>query len=162
VSAEEWLNGAVQRALTVGDPARYPELVGAVEALAGCGAVSDEVARAARRRLDEAFDRAPVAAPRDARPCGGGAARSEERLAAVLCPPGPPGSGLLRLPLRLGDDVGTAYAVRGGQASGEPPWRAEHRFEPGVPRSASRLTVAVERADAVDGELVELELPSDR
>jgi len=113
VSAESWLNGAVQRAVAIGDPARYPELVGAVEALAACRAVSDEVARDARHRLDDTFAGQATPSPPDARP------------------------------------------------SGRAPWRAEHRFTPGAPSSASRLTVAVERGDHGGGS-AELELPPDR
>jgi hypothetical protein len=219
------LNGALERALSIGDGARYPELVGAVEALAACGAVSEQVARDARRRLDEAFSRVPSPALADVRPPGGRAPVPAERLRAVLCPavalaevdgvsvmlvavelwtstvivrvagtggpepepaagrsgatsvwwrvagdaraaasgpPGPRGLGLPGVPLRLTDDVGTSYAITGGQAAGEPPWRAEHRFVPGVPASASRLAVAVERSDGSDGARLELELSAER
>lgn len=64
MSADDWLRTQVKRALSVGDPARYPELVGAVEALAATGALSAEVAQDARDQLDEAF--VPGAARSDA------------------------------------------------------------------------------------------------
>jgi len=71
------LNGAVQRAVAIGDPARYPELVGAVEALAACRAVSDEVARDARHRLDDTFAGQATPSPPDAhRPAEPHGARS--------------------------------------------------------------------------------------
>jgi hypothetical protein len=224
VSAEQWLTGAVQRALSIGDRARYPELVGAIEALAACGAVSDGVARDAGRRLDETFSPAPSPRASDVRPPGDGPSVSGPQLEAALCPvvaladvdgvsvvlvaielwtstvivriaatggpeadtgastpggtttwwgaagasraeaqpPRPWGLMLLRLSLALSDDVGTTYLPKGGQAGGEPPWRAEQCFMPRVPASASRLTVAVERPEDSDGERVELELPRRR
>lgn len=45
----------------VGDRARYPELVGAAEALMASGAVSNAIAADVRQRLDEAFSGAPTA-----------------------------------------------------------------------------------------------------
>jgi hypothetical protein len=70
--------------------------------------------------------------------------------AAGLRPPSPsqPGERLAHLPLWIADDVGTRYDRHGTSAGGTgTEWRAEWRFAPGVPRDATRLTVAVEPDD---------------
>jgi hypothetical protein len=55
--------------------------------------------------------------------------------------------------LALADDVGTRYQTRGGQAGGTgTEWRAMWQFAPGVPDSATRLTVSR------GGDVLELEL----
>jgi len=61
--------------------------------------------------------------------------------------PRQPGELLTRLPLTLSDDVGTLYHSPGRLAGGTgTEWRAEWRFEPGVPQQTTRLTVTVEGA----------------
>jgi hypothetical protein len=65
-----------------------------------------------------------------------------------LPPPDQPGERLLRLPLTLSDDLGTRFESRSRSASGTgTEWRSEWRFEPGVPRTASRLTIALQGTD---------------
>jgi hypothetical protein len=59
-------------------------------------------------------------------------------------PPEPPDAMLGRIDLTVADDVGTRYfpssSVSGGS---DKEWRAQWRFEPGVPPEATRLTVAI-------------------
>lgn len=61
---------------------------------------------------------------------------------------GEPAGRLLGLPLSVSDDMGTQYQACGRSAGGvDMAWRSEWRFEPGVPREATRLTVAIESSD---------------
>lgn len=88
----------------------------------------------------------------------------EHRAAAEaedLNPPEQPSvSRLGGLPLSVADDVGTRYHYVGGATGGsEHPWRSEWRLEPGVPRSASVLRIALERGDP-ERECLELALLS--
>lgn len=75
---------------------------------------------------------------------------------------GEPAGRLLRLPLSITDDVGTSYQACGRSAGGTGmAWRSEWRFEPGVPREARRLTVAIDGADG-ERHAQELALPDPR
>jgi hypothetical protein len=59
-------------------------------------------------------------------------------------PPEQPGAMLGRLDLILADDVGTPYWPCSSSAGGtDAEWRADWRFEPGVPPAATRLTIAI-------------------
>jgi hypothetical protein len=56
-----------------------------------------------------------------------------------------PGAMLGRMSLTVADDAGTDYRPSSSQAGGTgTEWRAMWQFEPGVPDSASRLTIAIE------------------
>lgn len=78
-----------------------------------------------------------------------------------LRPPKQPSVSLLRgLPLSVADDVGTRYHAIGTATGGsEHPWRSEWRIEPGVPYSASLLTIGLEDGEP-ERESLELALPS--
>jgi hypothetical protein len=72
MSGAEWLATVLERGISIGDPAAYPELLGALRALSVCGVLSEADAREAQERLDErfGFDRQPAKAPD---PSSGGA-----------------------------------------------------------------------------------------
>lgn len=217
MTGDEWLDKVLERGLHIGDPAAYPELVGALTALTACGVLSEEQVRSAQARLDERFNwPLPTPPPPQFRvqpPSGGHAANDVlefalapaapladvEGITVILTtvelwtsatfvrlaglrnahtdeldarfkedmegwvpyaranqvsgssgrrPPPQPGEILMRLPLTLCDDTGTTYAAPSRSAGGSgTEWRAEWRFEPGVPRQATRLTVTVEGSD---------------
>lgn len=142
-AAEAWLRGALERALSVGDPARYPELVGAVEALAATGALPAEVAQEARDRLDEAF--APGAERSDpfGRPVAPPRGPAEE-LVAVLAPVAPltdvDGSEIVVLAVELWTNV---VIVRVGSTGG--------RQRPDGPSGEATVTWGVGRPELPDG-----------
>jgi hypothetical protein len=76
--------------------------------------------------------------------------------------PRQPGERLMRLPLTVSDDLGTDYLSRSRSGGGTgTEWRSEWRFEPGVPRAATRLTVTLDGADDQQRAL-ELALPASR
>jgi hypothetical protein len=59
-------------------------------------------------------------------------------------PPEQPGAILGRIDLTLADDAGTQFFPSSTSAGGsDTEWRADWRFEPGVPPTATRLTVAI-------------------
>ncbi|MGO8907369.1 MAG: hypothetical protein ACLQMH_17350 [Solirubrobacteraceae bacterium] len=62
------------------------------------------------------------------------------------------------LPLSLADDVGTRYHAVSGATGGPDPWRSEWRLEPGVPTSATVLTLGLEEGES-EPQRVELVLP---
>jgi len=73
-----------------------------------------------------------------------------------------PGARLLGLPLSVSDDVGTQYRALGRSAGGTGvAWRSEWRFEPGVPREATRLIVTIDGSDG-QPQILGLELPDSR
>jgi hypothetical protein len=218
VTGDEWLEQVLERGLRIGDPAAYPELLGALRALRACGVLSEERAREAEERLNTRFDR-PAPTPPDPSlpdvraPATGAvaahdvleavlapaeelvdvdgitvilvsvelwtnglfvrlaglrtdltdeldasfegamthwavAAREAKQTGAKLPPPHQPGERLMRLPLTVSDDVGTTYRSLARSAGGTgTEWRSEWRFEPGVPRAATRLIVAVDGSD---------------
>ena len=55
MTGEEWLREVFEPALEAGDMAAYPELVGAVRALAACGVLDEAQVAAAERRLAQRF-----------------------------------------------------------------------------------------------------------
>jgi hypothetical protein len=217
MTGAEWLARVFDRALRSGDPAAYPELLGALRALAACGVLSQEDATRAEGRLNERFEWPAPTLPDPSVPAvasPGSKAETHEQLEAVLAParaladvdgltvvllsvelwtsglfvhlatlrnplsdeldaeheasmmhwaatrrddanepeklppPDQPGERLLRLPLTVSDDVGTRFQPRSRSAGGTgTEWRSQWHFEPGVPRTASRLTIAIEGAD---------------
>ncbi|HEX7300411.1 MAG TPA: hypothetical protein VF257_15540 [Solirubrobacteraceae bacterium] len=234
MTGAEWLERVFERALRVGDPAAYPEVLGALRALGACGVLSGETATDAERRLNERFEWPPPTPPDrslpDVAPPGSRAAAAHDQLEAVLAPARPladvdgltivlvsvelwtsgllvrlaalrnalsdeldanygasmmlwaetrqergpepevphvpvplqPGDRLLRLPLTLFDDVGTRFSSRSRSAGGTgAEWHSEWRFEPGVPQTASRLTIALEGDDG-HRYVQELALPETR
>lgn len=71
--------------------------------------------------------------------------------------PEQPGAVLSRIPLVVGDDLGTAYTNTGRQSGGTgTEWRGEWGFAPGVPSAATVLTV---RLDTPQGSRLACELP---
>src|SRR3954447_21557981 len=211
MTGAEWLEQVFERGLRVGDPAAYPELLGALRALQRCGVLSAVAAREAEERLQQRFAWPAPSLPDPSLPdvrAPGTTTRAHDALEAVLAPAQPladvdgitvvlvsvelwtsgmfvrlaglrsaltdeldaefdgamihwgvlaedaragsanppaprqPGERLMRLPLTVSDDLGTAYTSRNRSAGGSgTEWRSEWRFEPGVPREATRLTV---------------------
>ena len=65
--------------------------------------------------------------------------------AASRIPPEQPGAVLSRIPLTVSDDLGTAYRSNGRSAGGTgTEWRGEWCLEPGVPATATLLTVRLD------------------
>ena len=106
--------------MKVGDPARYPELVGAVEALAACGAVSPMVAAAVRQELDTAFGQGT---PPGSASSPGPAAHS--RLQAVVSPVAAfdelDGVGVILVAVELWTDTVIIRLADGGEGDPERP-----------------------------------------
>jgi hypothetical protein len=60
----------------------------------------------------------------------------------VMNPPGLRGENLHSLDIRLRDDLGTTYQHRGGSAGGGgTEWRAHRTYRPGIPATATTLTI---------------------
>lgn len=79
---------------------------------------------------------------------------------ADLRPPEQPSvSRLAALPLSVSDDVGTRYHAGVTSTGGRQRWRSEWEVEPGVPASASVLTVALE-GGGTERACLELDLPA--
>ena len=73
-----------------------------------------------------------------------------------------PGNRLMQMPLSLEDDLGTLYQAHHRSAGGTgTEWRSEWRFEPGVPREATRLNVTLQGSDG-RRHVQELPLPDPR
>jgi hypothetical protein len=231
MTGADWLEQVFERGLRIGDPAAYPELLGALRALRQCGVLSEAVAREAEERLNERFSWPAPSFPDPSLPdvqAPGTTTRARETVEAVLAPAQPladvggitvvlvsvelwtsgvfvrlaglrsaltdeldaefegamthwgvlatdatsvgakpppphqPGERLMRLPLTVSDDVGTSYRSRSRSAGGTATeWRSEWRFEPGVPRDATRLTVALDGANG-QKHTQELRLPASR
>jgi hypothetical protein len=88
----------------------------------------------------------------------------EHRAAAEAEDLGPPEQPtvprLSELPLSVADDLGTRYyAMSMATGGSEHPWRSEWRLEPGVPASASVLSIALEGGEP-GTEPLKLALPS--
>lgn len=72
-----------------------------------------------------------------------------------------PGDQLGAVEFELSDDIGTRYERRHSASGGtRSEWRLSLRFQPGVPRSARRLSVSVDRPTSASRRGVEITLPS--